>query len=609
MTTEDKDDLLKGVRSYDDDDQEERFFDRNGNPVSATTAAAAANTITNTTTNTDRLSIAERLVDLVTQNSNSFFKDENNTAFARINTTDHHEILKVGCSKFKRYLSRLLYESDRKVANSEALTTAIQVLQAKGEFEGETKSLSLRVAWHKGDIYYDLTNEKHQCVKVSGSGSGSGSWQILDETPGPMFIRYSQISQVQPSPDYESDIFDRFIKLTNLNKDKKEDKILLKVYIVSLFIPDIPHVILQLHGEQGGAKSMLETLIKLLVDPAKAPLLSVHKDRMEFIMQLSHNYVAFYDNLKYIPPWLSDESCRAVTGAGSSKRMLYTDDDEIVFQYRRCLGYNGINLTLTQPDALDRSISLEMDRVTDETRKQENEILEQFEDMKPKLLGYIFDTLVRTIQIKSTIELKKLPRMADFALWGEAIARAMGYKDMEFIDAYYNNIKLQASEIIEAHPVAEAIARLMRDEEEWEGTATELLDRLVVIAINSKINTEGKLWPKAPNILSRRVNEVKTILGQVGIIIDKNTMDTKTGLKGIKIRKVSSESSESKVSSEHEENQGILSYDTDKVSSDSYDISSEPKVSSENQDQNHEGIASDSYDTRHSYDTYDTFGI
>jgi hypothetical protein len=609
MTTEDKDDLLKGVRSYDDDDQEERFFDRNGNPVSATTAAAAANTITNTTTNTDRLSIAERLVDLVTQNSNSFFKDENNTAFARINTTDHHEILKVGCSKFKRYLSRLLYESDRKVANSEALTTAIQVLQAKGEFEGETKSLSLRVAWHKGDIYYDLTNEKHQCVKVSGSGSGSGSWQILDETPGPMFIRYSQISQVQPSPDYESDIFDRFIKLTNLNKDKKEDKILLKVYIVSLFIPDIPHVILQLHGEQGGAKSMLETLIKLLVDPAKAPLLSVHKDRMEFIMQLSHNYVAFYDNLKYIPPWLSDESCRAVTGAGSSKRMLYTDDDEIVFQYRRCLGYNGINLTLTQPDALDRSISLEMDRVTDETRKQENEILEQFEDMKPKLLGYIFDTLVRTIQIKSTIELKKLPRMADFALWGEAIARAMGYKDMEFIDAYYNNIKLQASEIIEAHPVAEAIARLMRDEEEWEGTATELLDRLVVIAINSKINTEGKLWPKAPNILSRRVNEVKTIFGQVGIIIDKNTMDTKTGLKGIKIRKVSSESSESKVSSEHEENQGILSYDTDKVSSDSYDISSEPKVSSENQDQNHEGIASDSYDTRHSYDTYDTFGI
>ena len=485
---------------------------------------------TNSNTNTDRPTVSEKLIELITQNSNSFFKDENNTVFAHIYVKDHHEIVKVTSGKFKRYLCRLYYENEHKVANSEALTNAVQVLQAKGEFEGETKSLSLRVAWHKGDIYYDLTNERHQCVKVS---KDSGSWQVLDETPSPMFVRYSQISQVQPSRDYESDIFDRFIGLTNLKKDKEGDEILLKVYIVSLFIPDIPHVILQLHGEQGGAKSMLETLIKLLVDPAKAPLFSVHNDRMEFIMQLSHNYVAFYDNLKYIPQWLSDESCRAVTGAGSSKRMLYTDDDEIVFQYRRCLGYNGINLILTQPDALDRSISLELDRVADETRKQENEILEQFEDMKPRLLGYILDILVESLQIKPTIRLKQLPRMADFALWGEAIARAMGYKDMEFINAYYSNIKLQAEETIETQPVAAAISKLMEDKEKWKGTATELLAELVVVAINSKINTNDKSWPKAPNILSRRTNEVKTILKQVGIEVAKDLIDTKTGLKAI----------------------------------------------------------------------------
>ena len=72
-------------------------------------------------------------------------------------------------------------------------------------------------------------------------------------------------------------------------------------------------MILQVHGEKGGAKSMLETLIKELVDPAKPKLLSTHKDRMEFIQQLAHNYLAYYDNLKYIPGWLSDEVCRAVT--------------------------------------------------------------------------------------------------------------------------------------------------------------------------------------------------------------------------------------------------------------------------------------------------------
>jgi hypothetical protein len=30
--------------------------------------------------------------------------------------------------------------------------------------------------------------------------------------------------------------------------------------------------------------------------------------------------------------------------------------------------------------------------------------------------------------------------MEDFAIWGEAIARAMGYKDLDFIKAYYENI-------------------------------------------------------------------------------------------------------------------------------------------------------------------------
>jgi hypothetical protein len=29
--------------------------------------------------------------------------------------------------------------------------------------------------------------------------------------------------------------------------------------------------------------------------------------------------------------------------------------------------------------------------------------------------------------------------MADFAVWGEAIVRAMGYGEMEFIYAYYDN--------------------------------------------------------------------------------------------------------------------------------------------------------------------------
>jgi hypothetical protein len=43
------------------------------------------------------------------------------------------------------------------------------------------------------------------------------------------------------------------------------------------------------------------------------------------------------------------------------------------------------------------------------------------------------------MKIKSTLKLGELPRVADFALWGEAIARAMGYDDGEFIRIYNDN--------------------------------------------------------------------------------------------------------------------------------------------------------------------------
>ena len=120
-------------------------------------------------------------------------------------------------------------------------------------------------------------------------------WELVDKTPLPLFSRYNQTPQAEPDRNYEDDIFDRFLSLTNLKTD--EDRILLSVYIITIFIPDIPHVISQIHGEKGSAKSTLQTLIKLLVDPGKPKLLTIYNDVKEFIQQLAHNYVDFYDNL------------------------------------------------------------------------------------------------------------------------------------------------------------------------------------------------------------------------------------------------------------------------------------------------------------------------
>ena len=106
----------------------------------------------------DDRSVAEVLVDLMTENSNLFFKDQYETPWVHVHNADHYELIKITGDKFKRYLSKLYYNSEGTVPYTEAIIGATSVLRAKAEYEGESISLSLRVAWSKDDIIYDLTN-------------------------------------------------------------------------------------------------------------------------------------------------------------------------------------------------------------------------------------------------------------------------------------------------------------------------------------------------------------------------------------------------------------------------------------------------------------------
>lgn len=249
--------------------------------------------------------------------------------------------------------------------------------------------------------------------------------------------------------------------------------------------------------------------------------------------------------LKHVPEWLSDEACKAVTGIGHTKRKLYSDDEDIVYEYRRCLGFNGINVSLIQPDALDRSILIELFRIPKEKRKTESEIIAKFEEMQPKLFGCILDVLVKALNIRDTVKLDSLPRMTDFALWGEALARAMGYEDMEVINAYFNNIGRQNIEAIEAHPLSLAIINLIgsfesKGETAWQGSPGELLDLLDGMA-SQKIRNQH-LWPKAPNALVRKLNTIKSnLLEGLGfsVTISRITTGKNKNTSTIRIEKIS----------------------------------------------------------------------
>jgi len=505
------------------------------------------------------------------------FKDQYGEGHVRaIVNNDHLEIIPINSNKFTRFISKSFYENHGHILSKETINGVVQILQAKAEF-GETRyDLFLKVARYNEDLYYDLTNDKHQVIRLFlNKEKGIGEWEILDTTPVPLFRRYNQIPQDLPSFSIPSKLnrdsssnensisaraFDNPLDmfLTNLTNIKnKNDRVLVKVSLISYFVPDIPHIIMLIHGSKGSAKSTFQLMMKSIVEPAKPSLLTLHNRSDEFIQQLAHNYLPTYDNIKYVPKWLSDEVCKAVTGAGQTKRVLYTNDDDKIFEYKHCFIFNGINLAFSEPDVLDRSIIIKLEEIDDKNRKTEEDILREFNNLKPRLLKVIFDTLAKAMAIKEDVKdrLKrsgKLPRMSDYAVWCESISQSLGNKEGQFLDAYYDNLSLQNDEVIESSLVAKVMIQFMEDKAEWKGSTTDLHSTLTsALSDTDERAVRSRSWPNSANSLSRKINELSSTLKKRAIEIS-HSYDNKTRGRIIRITNIEKISSLSSYRSGHE---------------------------------------------------------
>jgi hypothetical protein len=263
-----------------------------------------------------------------------------------------------------------------------------------------------------------------------------------------IFRKYkSQKAQVTPSRKYPSNILDQFIDLLNItNKEIQREKNsrgrivskvvtvkkreLFKGYLFGLLYPGIPKPVFMPYGGHNAAKSTTKEFVKLIVDPASPALLSIPDDKNEMAQQLMHHYVCYYDNLSKLADWQSNQLCRAATGAGDSKRKLFSNDEDILYEYIRATGFSGIYLVATQPDLLSRGLIIKYTTIPDEDLRDILEVKAKFNKMLPQLLGFLFDTMVKVLRYKKAHngvirDIKPSPRMVDFAQVAELALRLL----------------------------------------------------------------------------------------------------------------------------------------------------------------------------------------
>jgi hypothetical protein len=436
---------------------------------------------------TARKSQAVRLIELAEESDAIFFHDQLGDSYCATKK-DGREVLKVRSRAFRLWLRQLMWQAENKTPGGQGIEDAVGHLDGKAMFQGETISLEVRVARDQDALWYDLGEE---AVKIT-----KGGWSIVTEPP--ILFKRFKANSPQIVPLKEGGNIHKFIEFTRVKTD--HDQILLLAQLAASFIPGFPQPSQAISGDHGAAKTTLQEMFKAIVDPSIALTLSIPDTVKDFAQQASHHWVLFYDNLSKLPQWFSDCLCKAVTGQGFSKRELYSDDDDILYAFRRVVGVNAITLVVERPDLLDRSLLIHLDRVPNNERRERDEIWREFDQEKPVILGGIFDVLSKAMKIHPTLELTSLPRMADFARWGEAIAQAMRYEPGTFLKAYHGNVEAQNESAIEASPIAQAIIGLAKDRlgEVFNDTPTVLLEKLTEIAEQLKLDTKskGSRWPK-----------------------------------------------------------------------------------------------------------------
>jgi hypothetical protein len=452
------------------------------------------------------------------------FHTATGTAFAYLLVDGHRETWPIRSKRFRGWLRRRYYEATGGALNGQAVSSELDLLEARAQFDAPERSVHVRIAEHEGHIYLDLADEHWRAVEI-----GLDGWRVNKFPP----VRFRRPAGMLPLPVPEHGGSIEAL-LPFLNLSSRNDFVLIVAWLLATLRPGGPYPLLAISGEQGSAKTVLSKMLKALVDPNAAPVRALPREERELMIAANNSYLLAFDNISGLPAWLSDALCRLASGGSFAVRQLYTDDDEVLFQAARPLLVNGIEDVITRPDLADRAIFLTLPPVVDARRLSERELWRQFELARPRILGALLDLVVHGLRTLPGIGRDRLPRMADFALWARACETGLWHPGTSG-RAYEANRRAAIEGIIDADPVAACVRDIMAERSSWTGSAADLL-RAGASRSSDGISRDSPGWPKNPRTLAGRLRRAQTFLRALGIEITF-TREGRAGNRVIRIRR------------------------------------------------------------------------
>ncbi|HPU00218.1 MAG TPA: hypothetical protein PLU39_20315, partial [Armatimonadota bacterium] len=464
-----------------------------------------------------RRSVATVCADLALAEGIGLWHTPEGEHFATVQRAGHAEHWPLKSEAFTAWLAGLYYARTRHIAKDSAVKDARLALMARAD-EGQPVRAYTRVAEHAGAIYLDLADDEWRAVRIDAKG-----WEVVSNPPARFRRSPGQLPLPTPERGGTLDELRRFINVSDAEWP------LVAAWLLFALRPTPgarrrgSYPVLILGGTKGSAKSTTSSILRRLIDPHEDEMQSIIPNDRELAIAAQDNWVFALDNVSAIPGWLSDALCRLATGHGYSTRALYTDKGRVVFSAKRPQIINGIGDFATASDLLDRALLITCPRIPEDARKTEDELDDEFEPAWPRLLGAVLDCVSKTLAKLPEVKLAGKPRMADFAVFATAAARAGVFDEKAFWRAYGESQAAADAIALEGTPVAQAVFALLKTTPAgvWEGTATQLLHALADHADETTRRASG--WPKTANWLSRELDKVADNLHARGVTVTRTT--------------------------------------------------------------------------------------
>ena len=236
---------------------------------------------------------ADILIDLA--QSAELFHAPDGTGFVDLDMNGHRETWPIRAPKgFRRWLARRFFEATQGAPSSEALQSALNVIEAKAHFDAPERTVHTRVGGLDGRLYLDLCDATWRAVEIDTNG-----WRLIDNPP----VRFRRAAGMQslPVPVAGGSIE---VLRSFLNVQSDNDFVLVVAWALAVLRNRGPYPVLALSGEQGSAKSTFSAILRALLDPNTAPLRALPREDRDLFIAASNGHVLAFDNVSHLPATL-----------------------------------------------------------------------------------------------------------------------------------------------------------------------------------------------------------------------------------------------------------------------------------------------------------------